>query len=168
MSRPANIRRIARATAPILLLSAVLSGCGTHLIDARTLARGCAFGGGTPEEDAACAERNFGSGGTLYAINDQAKRAVRGKENSCKEHVAAVAQRRPGTQGLYTTVAGVHHVSAVVDGHILDNGALGIPGDVMTLERFRAWYGADFEIAGLPDLNPDWNVTQLRLLAKGN
>lgn len=145
MSDSPKLRRIARATVAALALGAALSGCGTHFIDARTLARGCAFGGGTPEEDA-----------------DQAKHVVAGRENSCTDHVAAVARRRPGAQGLYTTIGGIDHVSALVDGHVLDNGALGLPGDVMALDEFRAWYGADFEIGGLPDRNPDWNVAQLR------
>lgn len=167
MSRIAKVSRLARATVPVLLLSAALSGCGMHFIDARSLARGCAFGGATPEEDLRCAERNFGSAGALYAVNDQAKRVVAGKENSCKDHVAAVARRRPAAQGLYTTVDGVDHVSAVVDGHVLDNGALGLPGDVMPLDEFRAWYGPDFEVAGLPDHDPAWKVAELRPSARG-
>ena len=121
-----------------LALCLLLSGCSFY--DVRHAPASCMFGGSTPETDLVCAEKNFGN--SLFAINAHARELG----GDCKAHVRAVARMRPDALGVYTTVRGIGHVSALVDGYVLDNGALGIPGDVMALDEFRKWYGPEFEI----------------------
>jgi hypothetical protein len=134
-------RRPALATAALAL---ALSGC--TFIPAHRLAQdSCLFGGASAAADLACASRNFGIDGQLAAANAPVP-------GDCKDHVLAVARRLGGRYPTAAVVAcpsfmDVCHASALVhtpDGDfVLDNGALGFPGNRLTLAEYRAWLDAD-------------------------
>lgn len=106
----------------VLLSSCATSPCGL-------------FGSADAAVNQQCAIERFGATAPLWSLNEDAKRAV-----TCAGHLARIQAQRPDAEPLYTMVHGMPHVSAVVDGYVLDNGALGIPGDIMALDEFMVWW----------------------------
>lgn len=143
------MKTLSKTLAPLALL--FLTGCALTPQQAS-----CLFGGATEAEDAICARVNFGVEGELYAANGKTG-------GDCKDHVVAVAKR---LGGRYATEAVVScpaflpecHASALVrtpeGAFVLDNGALGYPGDVMTEGEFHAWMrGAAYTVVTVRELS---------------